>query len=253
MDQSILRLVLIFLFAIILLGPAGLAAQKHKVDAVYLANGEIFRGRIVENLDPDMLSLETLCLNTRLFSRDEILRIEKEKINIQAFRYGRESSIHGYFNHTDMGVLIGSGNGPDNVAFSLQMVNGYKFGRKYYPGIGTGIEFYDHAVVPVFADFSYALADNRVSPFLRASLGYSIPLEDPGEVWGTRVENKGGMLYAAGLGAAIRTGSSSALTITLVYRFQSLRSLYTQDWNDDVVNIERRLNRIALRIGFIFD
>jgi len=241
------------LILILLLIPAGLAAQKHMVDAVYLNSGEVFRGKIKESLNPDMIRLETLCLNTRLFSKNEIDRLEQEKINIQTFRYGRESSIRGYFNRTDLGLLIGSGNNSNNVAFSIQMVNGYKLGRKYYPGIGTGIEFYDYAVVPLYGDFTYSMSENRVSPFLRASFGYSFPIEEPREQWGAKTENEGGILYTVGIGTAIRTGPSSAMTISLVYRFQSLKSIYTEDWNDDVVNLEKQINRVALRFGFIFD
>ncbi len=233
--------------------PGIIIAQKHVVDAVYLENGEVFRGLLKESLDPDIVRLETLCLNTRLFSNSEISRIEREKISIQSFRYGRESSVHGYFNRTDMGLLVGSGNSSNNVVFSLQMVNGYKLGRRYYPGIGTGIEFYDHAVVPLFADFTYALSENRVSPFLRASFGYSFPMDDPQEQFGAITENKGGILYALGVGTSIRTGASSAMAISLVYRYQSLKSVYTENWNNDLLNLERRLNRIAFRIGFMFD
>ena len=108
-------------------------------------------------------------------------------------------------------------------------------------------------MVPLYADFTYAITESRVAPFLRGSLGYSVPIEDPPEEWGTRTDNKGGILYAAGVGTNIRTGPSSALTISLVYRFQNLRSVYTENWNDDVLNLERQLNRIALRIGFLFD
>ncbi len=60
-------------------------------------------------------------------------------------------------------------------------------------------------------------------------------------------------MYAAGVGTYIRTGGSSALMISLVYRFQSLKSVYSEEWTGDVLNLEKRFNRIAFRIGFIFD
>jgi hypothetical protein len=228
-------------------------AQKLEVDAVYLNTGEVYRGRIEETLNPDLIQLETLCHDTRLFSKDEIIRIDKEKINLSAFSRYEEAPVQGYFNHTDLGFLIGSGNNDRNIIFSIQMVNGYKFARRYFPGIGTGIEFYDQAYVPLFADFKYFLTDHRVSPFLKGSLGYSIPIEDPPEEWGARTDNRGGILYSAGVGTSIRTGSSSALVISLDYRFQSMKSVYTVDWNDEVLNLEKQYNRVSLRIGFIFD
>jgi hypothetical protein len=248
--ESLFRGILIFL---VLSVPQWVGGQKQEVDAVYLENGEIYRGRIQEHHDPDLVQLETLCLNTRLFPLSEILRIEKETVKLADFGGFGGASVHGYFNHTDLGFLIGSGNNEKDVVFSVQMVNGYKFRRKYYPGIGTGIEFYEQAYVPVYADFKYVLLNHRVSPFLRGSAGYSISLEDPSEEWGSRTDNHGGILYAAGIGTTIRTGSSSVLVISIVYRFQSLRSTYTEEWNEEILNLEKQFNRLAFRIGFIFD
>lgn len=242
-----------FLIFLVLSASQLVGGQKQEVDAVYLGNGEIYRGWIQEHHNPDLVQLETLCLNTRLFPLSEILRIEKETVKLADFGRFGGASVHGYFNHTDLGFLIGSGNNDKHIVFSVQMVNGYKFRRKYYPGIGTGIEFYEQAHVPVYADFKYVLLDHRVSPFLRGSMGYSISLEDPPEEWGSRTDNHGGILCAAGIGTSIRTGSSSVLAISIVYRFQSLKSTYTAEWNDEILNLEKQYNRLALRIGFIFD
>ncbi|MFC2098447.1 hypothetical protein ACFLSP_01745 [Bacteroidota bacterium] len=237
---------------LLLLIPLMAEGQKKEVDAIYLSSGEVFRGTIKDHFNPELIQLETLCANMRLFPVSEVSRIEKEEIDLFAFSREASISTRGYFNRTDLGALIGSGN-DNNAIFSLQMVNGYKFGKRYYPGIGVGLEFYEQAVVPVFADFTYLLGTHRVNPFIRGSLGYSIPLEDPEDQWGSTTNNNGGFLYSAGLGTSIRTGSSSALVLSLVYRFQSLKSVYTEEWSNEVLNIEKQFNRIALRIGFIFD
>jgi len=238
--------------SLFILHPVIADAQKHEVDAIYMNNGEVFRGTVKDHINPQIIQLETLCLSTRLFSINDVSRIEKEKIDFNTFSHVAGVSTQGYFNRTDLGVLIGTGN-DNNAIFGVQMVNGYKFGRRYHPGIGVGIEFYEQAYIPVFADFTYSLINHRVSPFLRCSFGYSIPSEDPPDVWSASTENLGGFLYAAGIGTFVRTGSSSALVISLVYRYQSLKSVYTEDWNDDILNLEKQFNRIALRIGFMFD
>ena len=243
---------ILFCISLSILYPESSNAQKHEIDAVYLNNGEVFRGTVKDHFNPKVIRMETLCLNTRLFSLDEVSRIEREKIDFNTFSYLAGVSDQGYFNRTELGALIGAGN-DNNVIFGVQMVNGYKFGRRYHPGIGLGIEFYEQTYIPVFADFTYSLLKHRVSPFLRGSFGYSIPSEDPPDVWGASTENLGGFLYAAGIGTFIRTGSSSALVISVVYRYQSLKSVYTEDWNNDVLNLEKQFNRIALRIGFMFD
>ncbi len=237
----------------ILFLPLASVSQKQEVDAVYLLNGEIYRGRIQEQSPPGIVKLETLCGNTRVFAIDEISRTERETVDLPAFRWEFTAPPRGYFNRTDLGILIGSGNNSRNAIFSVQMVNGYKLGRVFYPGLGTGIEFYEYPHLPLFADVSWKVLDERVSPFLHASLGYSLPLEDPGEQWGSRTDNLGGVLCAASLGTTVRTGPSSALVISLAYRYQSLRSTQTEEWTGDVRKLERKYNRLSLRIGFLFD
>lgn len=230
-----------------------LNGQKQEVDVVHLINGEAYRGRILDQPDPEIVQLETLCLNTRIFKLGDIRYTDREEINLTTYLYGAKKPPRGYFNRTDLGVLVGSGQNQQNAILSIQMVNGYRFGSRFYPGIGAGIEFYEQAYVPLFADFGLSLTRGRVSPVFRASAGFAVSLEDPPETWGSRTDNRGGPLCGLGLGTSIRTGASSAFVVSLVYRFQSLHYVYTEDWNEDVLNLERRFNRIAIRLGFMFD
>jgi hypothetical protein len=226
-------------------------AQKQEVDAVYLKNGEIFRGTLLDHQAPGLVQIETLCWNRRVFPAGEVEHIGRETVNLRSGRMKLPSS--GYFNRTDLGILIGSGNNEKNAIFSTQMVNGYRINSRFYPGIGLGLEFYEQAVLPLFADLTCVLGRNALAPFVRGSAGYAFPLEDPPETWGVRTNNKGGGLYGAGIGTFIRLNGHNALAISLEYRFQSLKSTTTQDWNDEVLNLEKQYNRMALRVGFLFD
>jgi hypothetical protein len=228
-----------------------LAAQKQEVDAVYLKNGEIYRGSLLNEQDEKKIMLQTLCWNTMVFDTGDVDHIQREMVNVKSSRLHVPSS--GYFNRTDMGVLTGSGNNEKNAIFSTHMVNGYKINSRFYPGLGIGIEFYEQAVVPLFADVSYHFSRNVLSPFVRGSVGYSMPVEDPPENWGMHTNNNGGLMYAAGLGTLIRLNGHNAISLSLVYRFQSLKSVITQDWTDEVMNLNKQYNRIAFRIGFLFE
>jgi hypothetical protein len=226
-------------------------AQKQELDAVYLKNGEIYRGILAEDPEAGSVMLRTLCWNTMIFSQGEIDHIAREMVNTGNPRRHIPSS--GYFNRTDMGVLMGSGQNEKNVIFSAQMINGYKWNSRWYTGLGIGIEFFEQAVVPLFADLSLHLGRNALSPFIRGSFGYSVPVEDPPEAWGVRTDNRGGYLYAVGLGTFIRLNGHNALSLSLVYRFQSLTSVITEDWNNEILNLDKQYNRIALRIGLVFE
>jgi hypothetical protein len=60
-------------------------------------------------------------------------------------------------------------------------------------------------------------------------------------------------MYALGLGTCIRINQGSALAISLVYRFQSLKSLQIQEWNNEELRLNTQYNRLAIRVGFVFD
>ena len=228
-----------------------LAAQKQEVDVVYLKNGEIYRGNLLNHEYVDKIMLQTLCWNSMIFDTRDIDHLDREMVDMKSNRLPEPYS--GYFNRTDLGVLIGHGNNEKNAIFSAQMVNGYKLNSRFYPGIGIGIEFFEEAVVPVFADVSCHVGRNVLSPFVRGSIGYSIPVEDPPDNWGVVTNNHGGYMFAAGLGTLIRLNGHNSLSISLVYRFQSLKSVITQDWSDEVLNLNRQYNRFAFRIGFVFE
>ncbi len=228
-----------------------LAAQKQEVDVVYLNSGEIYRGTLQHHPDEHLIMLQTLCWNTMIFNTGDVDHIDREMQNTGSPRMHVPS--HGYFNRTDLGVLIGTGNNEKNAIFSAQMVNGYAIGSRLYPGLGIGIEFYEQAVVPLFADLTCHIGRNVISPFVRGSIGYSVSVEDPPDIWGVYTNSIGGCMYAAGLGTFIRLNGHNALSLSLVYRFQSLKSVVTQDWNDEVLNLNKQYNRIAFRIGFVFE
>jgi hypothetical protein len=241
----------IIILSCCMLFPLYLSAQGQEVDAVYLKSGEIYRGVLEDHDDEDLITLQTLCWNTLVFHRGDVDHISREMVNVP--KDGRNVPSSGYFNRTDLGVLIGTGNNEKNTIFSVQMVNGYQISHRFYPGLGVGIGFYEQAVLPLYADLSLQLGRQVISPFVRGSIGYALPVEDPPEAWGVRTKNRGGQMYAAGIGTFIRLNSHNSLSFSLVYRFQSLKSVTTQDWSDDVLNLDKQYNRIALRIGFVFE
>ena len=233
--------------------PVWIIAQTREVDAVYLKNGNVYRGSMQSTNVQGTLVLETLCSNTLQFTLDEVDHLAREFI-----RTGRRNSFipreeNGYFNRTDLGVLIGSGSNDKNLIFGVQMVNGYKINNRIYPGLGTGLEFFDQAFLPLYADVSYYFLNRSVSPFIRGSFGYTLPLEDPIEDRGTNIDSQGGCMVAMGVGTSVRISQNNALNISLIYRFQNLRSVQTQEWNPEKITLDTQYNRIAIRIGFLFD
>ncbi len=254
MQKQPLKLqVQILLFLSLLVSGNGLLAQRQDVDAVYLKNGNVYRGLLQNTEAPGMITLETLCSNTLVFSLGDIDHMTRE--SVRSFKQNSFIPLDesGYFNCTDIGVLIGSGNNDKNLVFGVQMVNGYQYKSRLYAGLGAGLEFFEQAYVPLYGDISYVFGNRIIAPFVRGSIGYAVPLEDPEETWGVTIDNTGGYMYALGLGTHFRVNQHNALSVSLVYRFQSLKSIQTQEWNNDRMTLDTQYNRSAIRIGFVFD
>jgi len=245
--------ILFFLLLIPLISHQGLLAQKQEIDAVYLKNGDVYRGSLQNSEITGKLILETLCSNRMNFDLDDIAHLSREFISRWEY-YEHDTPVeNGFFNRTDIGALIGSGMNNQNLVFSVHMVNGYKYRSRLYAGIGSGIEFYEQAHVPLYSDISYFISRGRLSPFVRASGGYTIPLEDPPDEWGLISSNRGGYMYAAGMGTALRIGRKNSLSISALYRFQRLRAVQIREWENQELTLDTHYNRISIRVGFLFD
>lgn len=81
--NNLLRLIyntVIIFITLFIFTPSGFAQQEEMEDVVYLKNGNIIRGQILEQIVNESLKIETRGGSVFVFSMDEISRITKEKI-----------------------------------------------------------------------------------------------------------------------------------------------------------------------------
>ena len=146
-----------------------LSAQKRNRDVVYLKNGSILRGTIVLLEPGRLIKLKTADNNIWVFDQDKIDSIVRpEKIRIPQGK--------GYFNLTEMGVLVGNSTNYKNAPFTLMNISSWKFENGFSTGIGVGVEFFNETYLPVVADFRYFIRKAGAIPFVSLQGGYSIPL-----------------------------------------------------------------------------
>jgi hypothetical protein len=146
--------------------------------------------------------------------------------------------------YTEIGALATTQTTPDNVttaAFSFQMVNGYRFNRWVFTGIGVGADlFATETIVPVFASLRGDLLKNKdFVPFYFADLGYGINLTSNKDI-----SYKGGLALAAGIGFKINLINDKGFLVSFGYRFQQASFLQNN------IQSVRDYNRLALRAGF---
>ena len=117
-------LIIILIFVSVNIG----ISQNNYQDVVYLKNGSIIRGIIIEQIPNQSLKIETKDRNVFVFKFDEIEKLTKEKIADDYYEKNQiEKSETGYLGLIETGYGIGVG---DLSNFSnrtnLYFINGYK-------------------------------------------------------------------------------------------------------------------------------
>ena len=153
--RNIYSLIVFFIVTLILLTPA-VTAQE--VDHVYLKNGSLIRGKILEIEPENHIKIQDLCGNIWYYEIGQV-----EKITSEPFTQGTGRSklplefSEGFVNITSIGFLAGSPNNARVAPFSLQMVNGWRSVMGLFTGAGIGIEFLNSNYMPLFLDVRYDL------------------------------------------------------------------------------------------------
>ncbi|MDR0332749.1 MAG: hypothetical protein LBI15_04725 [Dysgonamonadaceae bacterium] len=176
-----------FLFLFLLLAIPTLLSAQHFEDVVYLKNGSVIRGVIIEQVPNVSIKIQSREGNIFAYRMDEIERFTKEVItgtrnsgNVRNNNVGERPTFNkprGY-----MGTIeLGSGfvDGTDITNVSLSVVNGYRFLPQFALGLGVGIENfngykYTGNSVPIFLHLRSDFLDRKVSPYIVINYGYAV-------------------------------------------------------------------------------
>ncbi len=150
-----------------------LSAQRIS-ETVYLKNGSIIKGTIVEEVPGQSLKIQTRDGSVFVYKMDEVERITKE----QAVDKETQSTGHrGLDFNVDLGYDIATKGGGGSFAAELGL--GKRLNKNFYAGIGAGafIPTGDGDVsIPIYADFKgyFPLNGTKIAPWAGVKLGYVI-------------------------------------------------------------------------------
>jgi len=229
--KTTLRAILLMLMVM----PTSLLAQQYMQDAIYLKDGGIYRGMIIETVPNESYRIRSRDGNVYAVRVDEVEKITKEEV--ENHRSGphcpwmpphplwrNDTMIHvpkdrGYFNEVQ--ILF------ENLQGGVRMVNGYKFNQYAYLGIGIGIDrvfsspfnpkingLKRKALAGIYLPlYLYHSGDGpsrgMFTPFYTVEAGYAMAYKGVWKQDDTNVDAygnrlKGGMMAGLGLGFKIR-------------------------------------------------
>lgn len=207
-----------------------MSAQQYQ-EVVYLKNGSVIRGMVIEQIPDKSLTVKTSDGSTIICDMDDVAKITKEicddgKKSSRRMEYGWVSSPR-YRGFVEESIIIGTG----EVAFTRTNVStshGCQINPYLYVGGGLGITYWidnEDGSIPLFAhvrsDFHKAL-NKRFSPFVEAKAGYSL-----GNVEGFYCRPAAGChIYFGKTKLGLSIGIGYEVQMADVYYYQSGITLY---------------------------
>ena len=260
--------------------------QIQQVDVVYLNNGSILRGEIIEIIPDSLIKVRIAGGSLLVYAWEEVKKIVKEEVVIEGKapttysvnpqdsgkisenyyqprrrkvrnnpRFQKEWS---YTNITETGFLLGQGYAGGTALF-VQTINGYQLWPHLSIGGGIGFDRYlnEGTFMPLFLDVrGYLLKNKKVNPFSFVDIGYSVSFFNVRDV---NIEHHGGLVFHHGYGITLATRNKFAWIFSLGYKLQKMSKIFEEEvWGGiggsqiHTVSLKATMHRISMNFGVQF-
>ena len=161
------------IFLILLFACLSINAQKMQ-DVVYMKNGSVIRGLVMEQIPDSIIKIGTSDGSIFVFQTQDVVKITKEPSKKY---WGNNVNIYrpkGYRWFLDLGGGVGDGG-----FLELTSTHGYQFNPYLFVGGGAGALTDTWAVLfPFYANVHSNLLNNRISPFLDMRMGGALIVDE---------------------------------------------------------------------------
>lgn len=257
----------LLLLLTLLMGFSIHSIAQNYTEAVYLKNGSIIRGLIIEEVPNSSLKIQTSDGNIFSYTMDEIQKITKElKGNSQRYKvrnntgnnienksvnkkesnrahnksYNPTNSLKGYKGFAETGYIFDISD-TNSSHVELSTTHGYQFNNYLFVGGGAAFHYYTDAdaySAPIFASFRANFMNKKITPFAEIKSGYSI-----GDIEG---------LYATiGIGVRFALANKMALNVKLEYQYQEY-NYEAYGYNGSYFSDVSDLNGVGIKCAFEF-
>ncbi len=197
-------------------------AQNGFIDVVYLKNGTIVKGMIIEQIPKKSLKIKTA--DERVFSYEinEVEKFTKEPLVEEAGSVSNGAGLKkGYTFIGEFGYQKGPKEG-EMKRLQFDVINAYQINPYFSAGVGLGLRYYlydqEMRLCPVFVDLRGYFSDRAITPYLGMSVGYTF--------WVNRDFEQVGWMLHPSLGFSFKVCDGARLNVSLGYENQSFIYYY---------------------------
>lgn len=201
-------------------------------EIVYLKNGSIIRGIVIEQIPNQSIKIKTADGNIFAYNTSEVEKITKEEVK-KSSKYTIPSGYKGFI---DLGYTIGIGDfEEDRIEFTTS--HGYQANPYLFIGAGVGVSYWFGPAtvsIPIFGNIRLNIPTGApVCPYFDFKLGYS-----PYDL--------SGFYGNFSTGCRIALGGKSALNIGFGYQIQKVEELFGK------YRYPTNVNGLAFKLGYEF-
>ncbi len=220
-------------------------------DTLYLKNGSVVYGKLNKKSKSEY-TIQTSDGLLFSFSPDEVDRYVQAIV--PASSNTRERQAQGLSFIMESGIPVSFSDEYFPIHFSITPMVDYSFSLIHSLSAGTGIEYWEHVMMPLFVEYRVSLSENNVAPFLNFRIGGLIHLQsDEGDQYYT-TDYRNGWTFATGFGLLWPLGNIESY-VKLGYRYAYAR--YTEEWTSttppyNIYDHKQNFNCIEIKWGFKF-
>lgn len=207
------------------------ASGQDYEDVIYLKNGSVIRGLIIEQIPSVSLKMQTKDGNIFVYKIEEVEKMAKEQPFVQIrdknnIKYSEQkyNKRRGYFGLVEIGLAPGVDNGShvyDKFRIGATIINGYRIIPQFAVGVGIGIQGYTEykeMAIPIFLHLRSDFLNKPISPYLAFNVGYNLSVLG-GVYGGLMLEPSLGAGFNIGSRYRINAGLGFAIDNTFYYRY----------------------------------
>lgn len=196
-------------------------------DVVYLKNGSVIRGIIIEQTSNESIKIQTKDRNIFVFKFDEITSIKKEEAirekDLEKIGSSSSNGLKHGINLEPSLILAPEVDGEEGKKKQFlthaQLSANCQLNNYIALGIGAGFRSYnfEDSYVPLYGQFRVNFKNKPISPFLETSLGYGFALSE---------ERTGGAMFNLAFGFAKKMNQGQL-------RFGLIVDIFDRNYSDD--------------------
>ncbi|BDS11652.1 hypothetical protein [Aureispira anguillae] len=239
-------------------------AQEAQDDVVYLENGSVIRGQVMEYDPKGNIKIKIYGGSVLVYESSKVIKIEKEASQNTTPRHSKtakkDRTNHrpgiGLYHTVAGGTLMGISDwGSPEPGISLNTTTGWHFHRLIGLGGGVGVmRLGGYSFVPVYANIRGNFMKSSASLFYQIDVGYGIAVKDQmfgfGGI-GNLQTAKGGLYLRPSIGVRFPSYKRTHVFLNFGYVIQFGEYEYI-DWNNNPIFEKRTFYRPSLRVGITF-